>query len=136
MTARSRSAPVDPEVVRTAVVCDDDWDIRGLVSAILQGQGFSVHAVGDVPEALAAIAEGGVELVVSDISLPSGSGIDVCRAAHDAGAWVVAMTASVADDVAEALKDWARVVLAKPFSLVALLAAVAPATGTSDVAPQ
>jgi DNA-binding response OmpR family regulator len=124
-------SPIDPAVtdappVPTALVCDDDEDIRALVGVILEGHGFTVRHAADVASAIVALDEGGVDIAVSDIGLPDGSGVDVCRHASELGCRVVAMTATVGPDLAAALASCSAVVLHKPFSLNELLAAVVP----------
>ena len=108
----------------TALVCDDDRDILDLVGAALAAHGFSVRQAGEVAGALEAIGEQALDVVVTDIALPDGSGVDVCMAANDAGARVVAMTATTGRELADALEPCAAVVLEKPFTLAALLEAV------------
>ena len=108
----------------TALVCEDDRDILDLVSAALSGHGFDVRHAAEVAGALVAIGEEPLDVVVTDIALPDGSGVDVCRAAADAGARVVAMTATTGRELSAALEPCASVVLEKPFTLAALLEAV------------
>ena len=112
----------------TAVVCEDDDDIRGLVVAALRAHGYDVREAGTVADGLDEVAAGRVDGVVTDVALPDGSGVTVCHAAHAAGAHVVVMTAAadaaLLDEVASCCS---ATVLAKPFTLAQLLAAVGPA---------
>lgn len=111
-------------VVASTLVCDDDADIRSLVAAILEGNGFTVHRAHDVASALAVLEAEQIDVAVTDISLPDGSGVEVCRAAAGLQCQVVAITATVGPELAEELHAIGAVVLRKPFSLAELLAAV------------
>jgi DNA-binding NarL/FixJ family response regulator len=69
-------------VVRTAggvVIADGDEGERGRTAAVLQRAGFETLEVGTGAEAFAAVAAGGVALVVLEVSLPDMTGYEVCR---------------------------------------------------------
>ena len=69
---------------RTRVlVVDDDADIRNLLSRYLEGQGFSTDLAANRSEAEQKVAAGGIDLVVLDVMLPDGSGLDLCRELKD-----------------------------------------------------
>lgn len=86
----------------------------------LSEAGFDVVAtVARADEAVAALS-GGVDLVVSDIQLADGSGIDVARAAQAAGVPVLFVT-SLCPAEAQAL---AAGCLAKPYAPRDLIAAI------------
>jgi two-component system OmpR family response regulator len=110
--------------VATVLVCEDDEDIRALVVAVLASRRFGVVEAADVAGGLAAVAAGGVDTVVTDVALPDGSGVDVCRAASDAGARVVVMTAAAGPELPPDVATCAARVLRKPFALAQLLDAV------------
>lgn len=114
----------DGQEMQRALVCDDDSDIRSLVGAILESHAFTVLHAGDVASAIELLAGREVDLVVTDIGLPDGSGVAVCQAADGIGARVVAMTATVGPDLTDALDACSAVLLEKPFSLAELLDAV------------
>src|SRR4030095_15376508 len=52
------------------LVLDDEPDTREAVSAVLEGCGAQVAAVAKVSEALAFLARGATDLVVSDVAMP------------------------------------------------------------------
>ena len=69
---------------RTRVlVVDDDADIRNLLSRYLEGQGFSTDLAANRSEAEQKVAAGGIDLVVLDVMLTDGSGLDLCRELKD-----------------------------------------------------
>jgi DNA-binding NtrC family response regulator len=96
------------------------------VSGVLASLGYEVVSTEGVVGALDAIAEhgGGLEVVVTDIRLPDGSGVSVCRAAHAAGIRVVAMTAWAPGNLPVELASCGAVLLRKPFTLGELERAV------------
>ncbi len=61
------------------LVVDDEARIRDVVCYALQKEGFRVTAVGDGRAALTAAEQGGVDLVVLDVTLPELDGFEVCR---------------------------------------------------------
>src|ERR1700754_1217327 len=63
--------------VSTVLLVEDDPEIVGLLTDFLAVEGFGVRSAADVASALEAMA--GVDAVVLDVMLPSGSGFDVCR---------------------------------------------------------
>ncbi|KZX20366.1 response regulator [Rathayibacter tanaceti] len=60
-----------------ALVVDDDIVSRLVLSRLLRRSEWVVEEVEDVPEALAALAGGVFDLIVSDYRLSSGTGIDI-----------------------------------------------------------
>ncbi|TPN40236.1 response regulator [Mesorhizobium sp. B2-3-3] len=65
------------------LVVDDDREIRTLLGRYLDGQGFRVSVAADRRECEQKLASGQFDLVVLDVMLPDGSGLDICRALHD-----------------------------------------------------
>lgn len=61
------------------LVVDDDPGFRKLLETILTGEGHDVRTAGNVAEARRRAAEGRYTLVLSDLKLPDGSGLDVLR---------------------------------------------------------
>lgn len=64
------------------LVVDDDPEIRRLLSRFLSEQGFHVSAAGSRAEFEARMSDGQFDLVILDVMLPDGSGLDICRALH------------------------------------------------------
>jgi two-component system OmpR family response regulator len=75
--ARPRAAtPNDP---RHVLVVDDEARIREVVQYALERQGFRVRGVQDLREARSALAQRSYELVVLDVMLPDGDGLELCK---------------------------------------------------------
>lgn len=62
------------------LVVDDDGEIRTLLGRYLDGQGFRVSSAANRAECEMRLATGHFDLVVLDVMLPDGSGLDICRA--------------------------------------------------------
>lgn len=64
---------------RTALVVDDDPDIRRLVTTHLVRMGFAVISASDGRAAIKRLDERRPDLVCIDLMLPESSGYDVCE---------------------------------------------------------
>ena len=111
---------------RTVIVIEDEPQIRRFVRAALEGEGWLVHEAGTVQAGLAAVATRKPDLVVLDLGLPDGDGLDLLR---DARSWspatiiVLSARSDEADKIA-ALDAGADDYLTKPFGTGELLARV------------
>jgi two-component system, NtrC family, response regulator AtoC len=63
----------------TILIVDDDRGFLALMDTILQGEGYETETAASVAEALAAGARRSFNLVVTDLKLSDGSGLDVLR---------------------------------------------------------
>jgi len=110
------------------LVVEDRDSLRRMLERALAGEGHSVTTAADTPEAAACLSRGErFDLVLTDLKLSSGSGLDVVAEAKQRHpeAPVVVLTAfgSVAVAV-EAMKRGATDFLEKPVDLEALFALV------------
>lgn len=112
--------------VPTVLVVDDEQNIRELVRLYLSAAGYTVEEAEDGPGALAAIGDGGVDLVVLDIMLPGMDGRAVCATIRDVnGPPVVMLTARDSDvDKVALFEAGADDYIVKPFSPPELVARV------------
>ena len=112
---------------RTAVVVEDDADIRQLLVTVLEQAGFVVSETATGVEGLAAAREVHPDLVTLDLSLPDIDGIEVCRELRAfTDAYVVIITARGEEvDRLIGLEVGADDYLTKPFSPRELRARVA-----------
>jgi class 3 adenylate cyclase/CheY-like chemotaxis protein len=111
------------------LVVDDQPPNLRLLEAILGPRGYDVRTAGSGKDALAAIAEGGIDLVLLDIVMPEMDGYEVCRRirghADTAYLPVVMLTASGDEQKIKALEAGADDFLTKPIDQSELLARVA-----------
>lgn len=61
------------------LVVDDDPEIRKLLARYIQEQGFRVQLASKCAEVRERIATNQIDLIVLDVMLPDGSGLDLCR---------------------------------------------------------
>ena len=109
------------------LVVDDDPGLRRALSDRLQHWGHAVTEASDARGALAAERQAAHDLVLLDLALPDGSGLDVLRAMRQdgVGADIVVLTAhgSIASAV-EAIRSGADDFLSKPADFDLVRAAV------------
>ena len=101
------------------LVVDDDKVVLRAVTEILQREGYTVVAIDDAVEGLAASKDPTVDVAVLDIRMPHLSGMDLLRAIKQArpDVEVVMMTAfATVETAVEAVKAGAYDYLTKPFS--------------------
>lgn len=109
------------------LVVEDHPDLREFASGVLEHAGYSVIAVGSVEAAEAQFGTATVDVVVTDLKLPRGSGLDVLAAARraDPDAFVVFVTGFPSVETAvTAMKFGAADYLIKPFTAEQLLTVV------------
>ena len=63
----------------SVLLVEDEENLASLVAAYLEQAGYSVTSVGSGAEALQAVEQRSVRLVVLDLNLPDMDGLDVCR---------------------------------------------------------
>ena len=100
------------------LVVDDKENFTKLFRRLLPADRYDVTTAEDGARALALIAGGGFDVVVSDIRMPGADGLEVLRAAraHDPDVEVVLMTAFASVPAAvDAIRQGAYDYLAKPF---------------------
>jgi two-component system, NtrC family, response regulator PilR len=106
------------------LVVDDEISMRRMLDILFTQEGYLVQTAENAEAALAAINSRPFDLVVSDIRMPSLSGIDLLRRlkGEDSQAEVILMTAYASTDSAiEALKLGAFDYVTKPFQVEELV---------------
>lgn len=106
---------------RTALLIEDEKDVRDLVRLNLRKAGFRVLEAGDGAKGLRLAAENAPDVVILDLMLPGIPGEDVCRAlktgAATAAIPVIMLTAKAQpDDRVAGLETGADDYVVKPFS--------------------
>lgn len=120
------------------LLVEDNEDARVLLAEVIEGAGFEVSAAGSVDEAATLAAQGAFEVLVSDISLPDGTGVELMRRLQDAGSPIygIAMSGFGSNtDVAASLAAGFRHHLVKPFELKLLEAHLQTAKEALAAAP-
>ncbi|TDD81761.1 response regulator transcription factor [Actinomadura rubrisoli] len=109
------------------LVVDDEAYLADLVATALRYEGFETAVAGSGAEALARIPRFGPDLIVLDVMLPDGSGLDACARLRRGGcqAPVVFLTARDAtEDKIRGLTAGGDDYVTKPFSLEELIARI------------
>ena len=106
--------------METILLVEDKAELREMLSIALGRMGYEVTAAAGLTEATAALHRHPYSAVLTDLKLPSGSGMEVMRAALEAdpGVPVIIMTAygSIAEAVT-AMRDGAYDFIQKPIDL-------------------
>jgi two-component system response regulator PilR (NtrC family) len=114
------------------LVVDDEPDLRTLYELTLLREGYDVESAETVAEAWAALSTKRFNLVITDMRLPDGTGLDLLRRLDDAGRGekgIVITAYGSAENAVEALKAGAYDYLTKPVDLRQFRAVVASALG-------
>ena len=121
------------------LVVDDDPDIAGLLVARLGALGYETDSAPDGFAALERLAATPLDLVITDVSMPGMTGLELLDAirAQDLDLAVVLVTGMGSEDVAvDALRRGADDYLRKPFASDRLVASVQrlcpPAAGAAE----
>ena len=81
-----RAAPESQRVSRRILLVEDNRDTGILMKKILDRDGHAVHFAHDVASALQVAEKERFDLLLCDIGLPDGSGLDVVRSLRQQGA--------------------------------------------------
>jgi two-component system, NtrC family, response regulator PilR len=116
------------------LVVDDEPDLRTLYELTLLREGYDVECAGSVEEAWGLLALKQYQLVITDMRLPDGLGLELLQRMERAGrsekTMVITAYASP-ENAVEALKSGAYDYLTKPVDLRQFRAVVASALGRS-----
>src|SRR6184192_284321 len=99
------------------LLVEDKESLRRVLRLTLEHAGYSVTEAADAREAINEIGRVPHKIVLTDLRMPNGSGLDVLRAARsmDGEAPVIVMTAyGSIDEAVQAMKDGAHDFLQKP----------------------
>lgn len=101
----------------TALVIEDDDDIRRLLEVVLQQEGFTVRAAANGADGIAALEAAPPDLALVDVGLPDMEGYEVVRRSRAATTGrIVMLSARTQDtDIRAGLEAGADAYLTKPF---------------------
>lgn len=108
------------------LLVEDAPEFAQLVSIVLGDAGFRVRAVATMAEALTAMTTAMPDLVVLDLNLPDGDGLDLCRAIREhSNAYIIVVSGrSEEADRLRGFKLGADDFLVKPFAPRELVARI------------
>ncbi len=117
---------MDDTVLRgkNILVVDDEVDLREIVASELDYMGATVYQAGNITAADAILKEQKIDLIISDIRMPGGTGVDLLRTVKARNIFLppIILITGFADITAEeAYAEGAEALLNKPFQLDELI---------------
>lgn len=106
---------------------EDDAYLRDGLSEMLSGQGYAVTAAETISQAREIIASGVFDLIILDVMLPDGSGLDFCASLRASGVTSPILFLTACDDeinIVKGLDSGADDYVTKPFKLLELMSRV------------
>ena len=109
------------------LILEDDASLNRGISLTLSREGYAVDAAGSIAEAEVFLERGSYELVLCDITLPDGSGLEFGQKVRQTtGSYLIYLTALDAEtDIVTGYEPGADDYITKPFSLMVLVSKVA-----------
>jgi two-component system KDP operon response regulator KdpE len=107
-----------------ALVLEDEREIRQFVRLSLEAEGWQVHEAGTVQQGLIEAGTRRPDLVIADLGLPDGDGVDFIREVRTwSGVPIIVLSARThEEDKVKALDAGADDFITKPFGVAELLA--------------
>lgn len=120
------------------LVVDDDENLRRLVAAYLENEGYEVEQAAEADAALASVEKREPDLILLDLMLPGLSGLEVARRIRAKRSVPILMLTARGseDDMLEGFDAGADDYLVKPFSPKVLVARVRAVLRRSGLGPQ
>ncbi len=109
------------------LVADDEHSMQEFLDILLRKQGYEVQTVRDVASATMALDSDDYDLLITDMQMPDGTGVDLLRHARQAAPdlVVIVITAFATTETAiEAMKEGAYDYITKPFKVDEILLVV------------
>src|SRR4029077_11163554 len=121
--AAGRSNASRAPVRGRVLVVEDEPYVRASLDEVLKSRGFDVSLAGDVQEALHGLAKTPVDVVLADLRMPGGGGLELvkrARAAHPGVPVVILTGHGTVSSAVECMKAGAADYLLKPVDPEAL----------------
>jgi two-component system response regulator PilR (NtrC family) len=122
----------------SVLVVDDEPDLRTLYELTLLREGYDIETAGTVQDALLHLKDRTYSVVITDMRLPDGNGLELLRWLEESGRREKAIVITAygsAENAVEALKSGAYDYLTKPVDLKQFRSVVASALGRPGAAP-
>lgn len=112
--------------MREILLLEDDENLNRGITIILQKAGYKVTSAFTLSEAQKLVAEGEFSLIICDITLPDGNGLDLGRMVRQSGnTYFIYLTALDSEaDIVNGYDTGADDYITKPFSLTVLVSKV------------
>jgi CheY-like chemotaxis protein len=115
----------------SVLIVDDDAEFRSAIGRVLRAGGHQIHLAANATQALSAIRDSAPDVLITDVIMPGGDGIELLTAVKRdyPSVWVLAVSGrghiGGLDLLAMAKAVGADATLAKPFSVEELLGKMA-----------
>lgn len=119
----------------TILIVDDEKSMRDFLKILLAKEGYEVIVAGDGDQALAALDQNHVDLVISDIRMPGISGLELLSKIKEESEDipVIMITAFASpNDAVQAMKDGAYDYISKPFNVDEIKSVIYAATNRTE----
>lgn len=112
--------------MKTVLIIDDDLEVQQLIKTYLEREGFGVYCTTHSSEGLEIIKEKKLDLIILDIFLPDGNGLEVCKKIRSTSKIPITLISAKGDesDKVLGLGLGADDFITKPFSINELVARV------------
>ncbi|MDA8196115.1 MAG: response regulator transcription factor [Actinomycetota bacterium] len=120
------------------LLVEDDKELGQSISIYLEANAFDVTWVLSAKEAKAVLWERHFEVVLLDIVLPDGDGLELCEEIRSSSRWTPTLVLSALGSLDDRLKGFsagADDYLTKPFSLAELVARIRAVLRRGSIAP-
>lgn len=108
----------------TILIVEDDATSRETLAEAFGDRGYTVRTAADTPTALACLAEECIDLVITDLMLPGGDGMQVLRQCAGACPVILVTAYGTIDNAVQAMKHGAFDFVTKPIHVPHLYALV------------
>ena len=108
------------------LVVEDELLTRRTLQELLQAEGFAVTTTGTIAEAMGEVNRNGYDLILLDLVLPDGDGLDACRRIRERHRMpiVILSTRRQLEDRVAGLETGADDYIVKPFEPLEMMARV------------
>jgi DNA-binding response OmpR family regulator len=112
--------------MKTILIVDDDKEIANLISIYMQNEGFQILQAYSGQQALTALEENAISLIILDVMMPVIDGMEVCRKVRENRTIPILMLSAKTQDMDKVLglMSGADDYMIKPFNPMELAARV------------
>ncbi|WP_086349235.1 response regulator transcription factor [Candidatus Enterococcus clewellii] len=112
--------------MKKILLLEDDANLNQGITLCLIKEGYEVYPCKTINEAKKTFASEKINLIISDISLPDGSGLDFCKEVRQKSGVIIIMLTSYNQeyDIVSGYEHGADDYVTKPFSLMILVSKV------------